>query len=546
MFFLFCLQFVSAQKWNLHIQGIDSDQHQIIDSIMYNKKHQTLALLMAEKKVFENKLLQNGYFESKLVHEKKINDSIFSFTYNLNKQTKIILIDVTLNDDERKLLNLEEKKLRLRPNQVSSFLEQGVSTLEKKGYALAQLQLTHFISDGTLLKASLKLELNQKRVLNKIIIEGYDGFPKGIKKAILKKFKQQEFNQNNVAKIYKDFNALRFVVQKKYPEILFKTDTTQVFVYLEKGKPNKFDGFVGFTNNNQNKLRFNGYLDLQLLNILNSGEQLNLIWKNDGAQQSSFNIGTEIPYLFKSPIGIKADLRIFKQDSTFQNTKTDFNLGYYLKYNSKLFLGYQSTSSVDIQKNMTLNVTDFNSAFITTSYDYNYFKSNETLFSEQSLVQLKIGTGNRTNETSKTRQFFGQIIFSHHINLNNKNSIYIKNESFYLQSNSYLANELYRFGGINSIRGFNENSLQANAYSGIITEYRYKMASNIYLKSIIDYAYVQDKTTNTNNRLLGLGFGFGLLSKSGLFHFIYANGSQNQQSIKLSNTLVHVSFKAYF
>ncbi|HBK83706.1 MAG TPA: hypothetical protein DDZ41_08940, partial [Flavobacterium sp.] len=401
-------------------------------------------------------------------------------------------------------------------------------------------------SDGTLLKASLKLELNQKRVLNKIIIEGYDGFPKGIKKAILKKFKQQEFNQNNVAKIYKDFNALRFVVQKKYPEILFKTDTTQVFVYLEKGKPNKFDGFVGFTNNNQNKLRFNGYLDLQLLNILNSGEQLNLIWKNDGAQQSSFNIGTEIPYLFKSPIGIKADLRIFKQDSTFQNTKTDFNLGYYLKYNSKLFLGYQSTSSVDIQKNMTLNVTDFNSAFITTSYDYNYFKSNETLFSEQSLVQLKIGTGNRTNETSKTRQFFGQIIFSHHINLNNKNSIYIKNESFYLQSNSYLANELYRFGGINSIRGFNENSLQANAYSGIITEYRYKMASNIYLKSIIDYAYVQDKTTNTNNRLLGLGFGFGLLSKSGLFHFIYANGSQNQKSIKLSNALVHVSFKAYF
>ncbi|HBK83707.1 MAG TPA: hypothetical protein DDZ41_08945, partial [Flavobacterium sp.] len=150
LFFLFCLQFVSAQKWNLHIQGIDSDQHQIIDSIMYNKKHQTLALLMAEKKVFENKLLQNGYFESKLVHEKKINDSIFSFTYNLNKQTKIILIDVTLNDDERKLLNLEEKKLRLRPNQVSSFLEQGVSTLEKKGYALAQLQLTHFISDGTL------------------------------------------------------------------------------------------------------------------------------------------------------------------------------------------------------------------------------------------------------------------------------------------------------------------------------------------------------------------------------------------------------------
>ncbi len=48
---------------------------------------------------------------------------------------------------------------------------------------------------------------------------------------------------------------------------------------------------------------------------------------------------------------------------------------------------------------------------------------------------------------------------SHHLELNSKNSIFIKNQSYYLQSDSYVINELYRFGGINSIRGFNENSL---------------------------------------------------------------------------------------
>ena len=130
--------------------------------------------------------------------------------------------------------------------------------------------------------------------------------------------------------------------------------------------------------------------------------------------------------------------------------------------------------------------------------------------------------------------------------MNQKNSILIKNQSYYLQSDDYVINELYRFGGINSIRGFNENSLQANAFTGIIAEYRYLLASNLYLHSITDYGYFQDKTSNIEDRLLGLGFGFGLFTKNGLFNLVYANGSTSEQAIKLSNSIVHISFKTNF
>ena len=109
-----------------------------------------------------------------------------------------------------------------------------------------------------------------------------------------------------------------------------------------------------------------------------------------------------------------------------------------------------------------------------------------------------------------------------------------------------MINELYRFGGINSIRGFNENSLQANAFSGIMAEYRYLVASNLYIHSITDYGYFQDKTANIEEKLLGLGFGFGLFTKNGLVNLIYANGSTSEQTIKLSNSIVHISFKTNF
>jgi hypothetical protein len=332
----------------------------------------------------------------------------------------------------------------------------------------------------------------------------------------------------------------------KYPEILFTTDSTKIYVYLEKSKPNKFDGFIGFSNDKESKLVFNGYLDLQLQNIFNSGEKFNLYWKNDGSKQTSFNLGTELPYLFKSPIGVKANLRIFKQDSTFQNTITDLNLGYYFSYNTKAYLGYQKTNSADIQNTNSFSINNFTNTFLTSSLEHTTFSTDNFIFPEKTKVNLKLGTGNRTIETNKTKQTFVQLEMSHHLELNSKNSIFIKNQSYYLQSDSYVINELYRFGGINSIRGFKENSLQANAFSGIMAEFRYLVASNLYLHSITDYGYFQDRTANIEEKLIGLGFGFGLFTKNGLVNLIYANGSTSDQTIKLSNSIVHISFKTEF
>lgn len=543
----FFIQFSFSQQFEMLVEGKSILETKKIDSIGYVKKHKTVASILEEQKSLEQKLQYKGYFQNELLLQTKLNDSVFYFKYHLKNQVHFVQIYIGINsDDEKELLNLENDSIKLSIEEVESFMLSKISLLEKKGYSLAKLKLSDYNQVDDYLEAKLVLDLNQKRTLTNIIIEGYDKFPSGIKKAILKKAKRVEFNQDNVSNIFKDFNEMRFVTQTKYPEILFTNDSTKVYVYLEKAKPNKFDGFIGFANDENSNLRFNGYLDLQLQNILNSGEKLNLFWKNDGQQQSSFNLGTEIPYMFKSPFGIKADLLIFKQDSTFQNTKTDLNLGYYYKYNSKLFIGYQQTTSVDIQNTNSFSINDFTNTFITTSYDFIDFNSDDFIFPEKTNFNLKLGTGNRTISTAKTNQFFGQATFSHNLYLNEKNIINIKNESFYLQSDNYVINELYRFGGINSIRGFSENSLQANLYSGILTEYRYLLAPSIYVHSIIDYGYFQDKTANLSDSLLGLGFGFGLFTKNGLFNFIYANGSTNEQSIKLSNSIVHVSFKTYF
>jgi hypothetical protein len=243
---------------------------------------------------------------------------------------------------------------------------------------------------------------------------------------------------------------------------------------------------------------------------------------------------------------LKAQLNIFKQDSTFQNTRTNIELGYYFNYSTRLYLGYQSTESSDIQNANTINLSDFDNSYLTTALEFVDFKNDDFLFPEKTFFTLKLGTGKRNSKLISDNQFFGSLLLKHNLYMNQKNILNIKSQNFYLQSQNYIINELSRFGGINSIRGFNENSLQGNTFTSLLTEYRYVLAPTIYLHSILDYAYLQDETTNSRENLLGLGFGFGLLSKNGLFNIVYANGSTNNQAIKLSNSIVHISFKASF
>ena len=543
----FCFQFSLGQNFYLNIKGTSEIENKTIDSLQYENKHTSVASILEEQKRFENKLTNQGFFDWQLLEQKKVNDSSFVFYYRLGNTIKNNTIYIgKLSAEEKSLLQLEKDILTIATNEVENFMKSKIALLEKKGYSLANLQLVNQRRIGNNLISDLQVKLNAKRNITDLVIVGYDKFPAGIKKAITKKAKKATFNQDNLKQINDEFDKLQFVNQLKYPEILFTTDSTKIFVYLEKSKPNKFDGFIGFSNDDKSKLTFNGYLDLQLQNILNTGEKFNLYWKNDGNKQTSFNIGTELPYIFKTPFGIKANLRIFKQDSTFQNTVTDLNLGYYFSYNTKAFIGYQKTTSVDIQNTNSFSLNDFTNTFLTSSFEHVTFSQDNFIFPERTKVFTKIGFGSRTISSAKSNQFFGQLEVSHYFELNQKNSIFIKNQSYYLQSDDYIINELFRFGGINSIRGFNENSLQANVFSGIMAEYRYLVAPNLYVHSITDYGYFQDKTAEIDDKLLGLGFGFGLFTKSGLFNLVYANGSTSDQAIKLSNSIVHISFKTNF
>ncbi|RTZ06443.1 hypothetical protein EKL98_04145 [Flavobacterium bomense] len=554
----------SAQSFQVLITGKSILETKTIDSLKYNPKHTNTKSIEIELNRLSEDLSRIGYIDNITGPPIQINDSSYLAKIHLGEKIKAIHIYIGSNKKPNLPILLKEEEeedtIILPYPEIDFYLRKKIQELEQNGFALAKLKLTNIKRINAVLYANLKIETDKKRILNAITINYEDTnsttkFPSGHFAQLNRKYKTSIFNQKVLDQIYTDFENFGFISQIKYPEILFTKDTTKVYVYLQKRKSNTFDGFIGFSNNENQKITLNGYLDVQLQNILGTGEQLSVYWKSDGNDQKTFKASVELPYLLKTPIGLKAQIQLFRQDTTFQNTKTAIDLSYFINYNTRFYLGYQKTESSAIQNLNNNPISDFNNSFLTSSFNYIKLNAANSIFSIKSSLTLQSGIGSRvlytlSENTTKSNQFFINIQGVHNFNLNKKNSIYVNSLNYYLQSNNYVTNELYRFGGFNSVRGFAENSLQAYLMTSLLTEYRYIVSPNLYVHSILDYSIYKDKSAidqqDKKENLIGIGMGLGLLTKNGLFKLALASGSTTNQPIEINNTIVHISYNVTF
>ena len=554
LIFILYASILCSQNLQLKVIGFDDNETSILSQ--YNTKtafdsYEELKLNLSH---IENTLRQNGYINNHLLSITNSKNKLYIAQIALkNKIENVVLyIDPTFQSknyfSKLNIDNLKNNTFEVPYLALEKLLIKYNKIISETGQPFSSLQLSDVKQkNNTTLSANLTITTQEKnRQLDKIIIKGYDKFPKSYLKRFLKIQKNKTFNLSSINKKTLQLNNLSFASQTKPAEILFTKDSTQLYLYLKKTPSNNFDGFIGFTTNEQtNKLEFNGYLNLQLVNNLNYGESLYLDYKSDESEQKNFNLIANLPYLFKTPIGLEASLNITKRDSSFINTKQKASLFYQLNDKTSLYAGIETTESSDLSDNLE-NIEDYSSNFLKLRYQFRQLQNEDPLFKIKTEINTEFGTGKRqatlNNQNQNSIDFNGSHIF----NLNNNNSFYIKSIIQLILSENYLENELFRFGGVNTIRGFTENSLIANSIYILNTEYRYKLSDSIFINSVIDLASFKNDNLNQKENLYGFGFGFGILTNAGLLRFIYANGKTEQAPFNFSNSKIHLSLKAVF
>ena len=109
-------------------------------------------------------------------------------------------------------------------------------------------------------------------------------------------------------------------------------------------------------------------------------------------------------------------------------------------------------------------------------------------------------------------------------------------------------NELYRIGGTKLLRGFNEESIFANFYNVLTTEYRMLFNQNSNLFVFCDLAYYEKNTVSSRivDRPFGVGTGLNLETKVGIFSISYAIGSMRNQPFAFRQGRIHFGMLSQF
>src|SRR5690606_26753382 len=112
---------------------------------------------------------------------------------------------------------------------------------------------------------------------------------------------------------------------------------------------------------------------------------------------------------FNTPLGLKTSLELFKQDSTMMNTKFNAAVLYYLTFNHRVGIGYQSTASV-AGTDIFYQAADYNNRFFTINYLLNKYQ-NHPLFSQKYTATVVLGIGSKTEEKDnrKASQQFARL-----------------------------------------------------------------------------------------------------------------------------------------
>ena len=535
---------LQGQKLRLKIDAAQKRNKAPLSNIPYQKNHLDMSSLYKETTRIEKQLKLAGYFSVQIQKFLTTNDTT-KVTFSLGD--KIETAHLSVDSTHIKLLkkfNLKNRILKITASNLENTLKEITQQLDANGFSFAETSLKNpFVKDRVLF-ADLQIISSKKRTINSVIIKGYEKFPKTFVNHFLKINAQTVFNKSKLKEISKRLEAVSFVRQTKPIEILFKKDSTLVYLYLKKEQKNSFDGLVNFNTDASGTLQLNGHLDLKLQNVFNRGEALTLLWNRFDQERQALNLKTHIPFLYNSPLSSSFEFSLYKQDSTFLNTefKTDFSL--FLNQSTQLAIHYDYNASKIITAAVNSpTTTAFKSRFVGVSFQHEV-PMNDVFSSQKTQLLISPKVGQRTANSQTENQLKIKLLASYIFEFDKRNSLYIANHSGYLNSRSFLQNEMYRIGGEKSIRGFNAQSLFATKYAFFNVAYRFLVSKKSFIYTITDFG--QFKDLNASKKALSIGAGYQFLTNNSQVNLHYALGKINNQPFDYKTSTLNINFITYF
>lgn len=460
------------------------------------------------------------------------------------------------------------------PRETKLLLEKILVYCENHGYPFANVKLDSIeiaqTNKGSSISASLNLIKNKLFLIDSIIVNGNAKISEKYLHNYIYIKPKDLYNEQLVKKVTIRIKELPFLTEKHPPQMVFTDSQSKLFLFVDDKKASAVNGVLGILPDayNSNKTQVIGDARLRLVNPLGKGELLDINWRKMQTSTNDLKVIFNYPFLFNTPFGADINFKLYKRDTTF----IDINQIYGIKYiltggnNFKAFVGNQKSNLISTkgyEKITTLpnfadiSVISYGIGFKAEKLDYRLnprkgfsIDISGSAGNKQIKKNLKINPAVYDSLKLKSVQYKTFLDFDGYIPLLKRSTVNIGFQGAYLLNNTLFQNELFRIGGLHTLRGFDEESINASFYSVFTIEYRYLLEQNSYFHIFFDGAYYENQSIFFKGDRYDTPFGFGtgvsFETKAGIFSLSYALGKQFNNPILIKTGKVHFGFVNYF
>lgn len=563
------VQLAFAQS-ELQLQVRSQDAEDILNRYKFKQKHpdslsaqRTLNELIAE-------LHNDGYLLAQ-IKSSELSENVLTAILEVGPPFQWIALSAG-NVDPLLLRKVAYQKKILRPErfsyqQLAKLENDLLRYAERNGHPFASLRYDSLIITDRDIAASLNLDLGPQitfdsirvngEVLRRRFLESYLGIQLG-----------DLYDEETVERSVQQIRNLPYVRLTKSPELSFQNEEATLYFELEKRSINRVDGIIGFLprSGNDNGLLVTGQFDLDLYNPFLSGKYIGIHWRSPQERSQNLNMAYHHPNAFRSPISFKGELDFLKQDTSF--TKLDFRADFDIRLGSASHIAVFTTVtssnllSTDQYENATAlpPFADIDQTLYGVAFNSNQL-DDPLLPRKGTKVFISAGLGNKKINpiASLPNELYAglpltsvqyQIDFDaqYYIDLKPRWNIKIQANGGWISNENLFQNDAYRVGGLNTIRGFDENFFFATKYLANTVENRFYFESNSYLFLFADFGLLENvAAAKARESFIGFGTGISFETQRGIFNLVYALGTaESTGPLNVTSSKIHFGFTTRF
>ncbi|MGF1586168.1 MAG: BamA/TamA family outer membrane protein [Bacteroidales bacterium] len=490
----------------------------------------------------------------------------FAYLYT-GRQYRRVNVSVD-NIDSETLRNLNIRTRRFeKPVSFEDFRrlqDRILSHFENTGYPFVKVFLSEPLVDGDMISGLLIIDKNNRFNIDNIHILG--DLPVDVKHlyrhigiSVGDPYSEKKFTNAGVL-----LRETAFLTEVRAPEMEFMRNTADMYLYVGRRQASQFSGILGILPGGPDRsFKIAGELNLSLLNVLGKMENIELQWQNPGNNVQQLDVGAGQPYLFGRSFGVDLQLHMHRQDSTYMKIEAEAGIPFTLQDRGILRAWLRTTGSTLIAgggyvAGLTVPAAEIRGQSAGLSWRRHKIDNRINPYRGW-LVHGSAGAGNKSitlpadqtspGKVSKGRFGEGSVRLEWFIPVTGSTTLMFANLSAIKmnfgtqdEDNFFFANEMYLLGGIHSIRGFDERSIAASAYSIQRIEYRYlfEESSNIFL--FFDGMVYKQRLPgpDISDTPYGFGGGFTFNTRAGQFAISYALGSQMGNPLSFRSGKVHM------